>query len=109
MFELVYYEGNVVDPKVNLTKNVERVKASLDVLPDDFRIVQAQNCHKINTHPKDNLLPPWKDGAACKNGTHFSGLWWENGVKDLAADNAGFLQAYKAAGGKDIDAIVLVS
>ena len=103
----MYFQGNVVNPKVNLSKSVEAVKASLEVLPDGFRIVQAQNCHKINVHPKDNLLPPYKEGAACKNGTHFSGLWWENGVADLAADNAGFLQAYKAAGGKDIDAIVL--
>jgi hyaluronoglucosaminidase len=107
LFELVYYAGDVVSPEKNLTHSVEQVKASLDLLPEGFRIVQAQNCHKINAHLEDNLLQPYKEGAACKNGTHFSGLWWDHGVKDLAADNTGFLQAYKAAGGKDIDAIVL--
>eukprot|EP01044_Picomonas_judraskeda_P010402 COSAG03_NODE_1336_length_4300_cov_7.093073_2_plen_327_part_00 len=107
LFELVYYSGDVVTPTSNLTQNVEDVKASLAVLPEGFRIVQAQNCHKISSDPDDNLLPPYKEGAACKNGTIFTGLWWDNGVKKLAADNAGFLNAYKAAGGTPIDAIVL--
>ncbi len=81
LFELVYYSGDVVTPKSNLTKNVEAVKASLAMLPEGFRIVQAQNCHKISSDPDDNLLPPYKEGAACKNGTIFTGLWWDNGVK----------------------------
>jgi hypothetical protein len=90
LFELVYYSGDVVDQKTNLTKSVQTVKASLDLLPDGFRITQAQNCHTINSNPADNLLPA--SGGGCKNGTVFTGLWWDHGVKDLAADNTGFLQ-----------------
>ena len=47
LFELVYYAGDVVNPKNNLTKNVEAVKASLDVLPEDG-------------------VRPWRSGLKCQ-------------------------------------------
>lgn len=52
--------------------------------PDGFRIVQAQNCHRINVNPADNILPP---GSPCKG--NFSGLWWTHGAAALKQDNAG--------------------
>eukprot|EP00041_Stephanoeca_diplocostata_P042064 m.10051 g.10051 ORF g.10051 m.10051 type:complete len:554 (-) comp7180_c0_seq1:309-1970(-) len=104
LFGLVYYAGNVVEPTVNLTKNVAAVKEKLALLPDGYRIVQAQNCHKIAEHPNDNILPK---SNRCKNGTKFSGLWWDNGVKALAADNTAFMKAYKEAHGNVIDSVVL--
>lgn len=102
LFGLVYYEGNVVQRTNNLTRSVQTVKEKLDLLPDGFRVVQAQNCHKIAAHPNDNILPA---GTTCKG--NFSGLWWDHGVAALREDNLGFFKAYKAAGGKAIDGLVL--
>lgn len=103
LFELVYYAGNVVNNKSNLTQSVSQVASALELLPEGFRIVQAQNCHNINTNPADNILK----GTGCKAGTHFSGVWWDAGIKQLAEDNTAFLTAYKQADGPPIDAIVL--
>eukprot|EP00036_Acanthoecidae_sp_10tr_P012438 CAMPEP_0206285454 /NCGR_PEP_ID=MMETSP0106_2-20121207/106_1 /ASSEMBLY_ACC=CAM_ASM_000206 /TAXON_ID=81532 /ORGANISM="Acanthoeca-like sp., Strain 10tr" /LENGTH=553 /DNA_ID=CAMNT_0053715971 /DNA_START=62 /DNA_END=1723 /DNA_ORIENTATION=+ len=102
LLALVYYSGDLV-AKGNLTKNVAAVKSKTDLLPDGFRVVQAQNCHRIASHPADNILPA--QNSPCKG--NFSGLWWDHGVDLLKADNLEFFKAYKSAGGKPIDGVVL--
>ena len=94
----------------NISGTVRRLVSTTNAMPVGLRAIRAWDLYRNeSSHPSDNILND-ADIVACKGRIHLRGeavlcqdcwsIWWDAGIAETRSLHRGFLQAFKAAGGK---------